>query len=174
MEYLGTIGLLSVTGIISNIMTGSDKISKLMALYSLGSEETDEVNKVISELDIQNKIQGLKIFLEEVKINDKSPQSLIHSLDQILQSINEIQNELSDIEYRRKYNLNKWFYIPPYKFTNSLNRLRNHMNKLANRERLLYTSISIRSFLMNNGEKTTIPTVEDIEVKKGLKLFNKK
>lgn len=173
MEYLGTIGLLSVTGLISNIVDGSNKISKLLSMYSSSQEEI-EVNKAISELDITSKIEGLKIFLNDIKINESSPKSLIHCLEQILLSMNEIENELSDIEYRIKYNSNKWFYVPPYKFSNCLYRMRNHMTKLSNRERMLYSTISIRSFLLNNGEKTTVIDQSDIEIKKGLKLLNKK
>lgn len=172
MEYLGPLGFITLTTIISNISTSSSNLTKLIGLVNTRKEDED-VEIILHELDIQSILKSIEMFINDVKIDESSPKSLIHCMEQILESINKIEEEINKIKYRIEFNKNKWFYQPPYRFMNCINRLRTNINQLESRKRMLFSTISIRSALLKN-ELTTIPSESDIEIKKGLKLFNKK
>lgn len=83
-------------------------------------DEEKEIDKMcLSELiksceRIQNEIAEDRLLFESITDD---------ILIEFNKTINKAKLEIADIEYRKKYNENKWFFMRPYYFNNAYNRI---------------------------------------------------
>lgn len=145
---LGAFGVNITMGLVSGVTSAANGVYTLIGnIYQSTSSGSYEIKKLIRESDLENKVKAIQLLLNELTIDDNTPQTLIFCLQTIKDSIKDITEELERIHYRITYNNNLWFSIPVrrFKFDNCKDRLLAHLKNLDSRYNILISIISIES-----------------------------
>lgn len=138
----------AVTSLANGVYTLSDRIIK-----STDSGVAD-IKRLIEGEDLKNRIRIMGMFVREIEIDDKTPQTIIMAIEDINGAIKEIERELKQIQYRIDYNDGLYFSAGGtryYKFNNSYKRLDAKIKTLNRRYETLRTLFGMRC-LMNRGK----------------------
>jgi hypothetical protein len=156
---LGNLDLLAKT--VSNIAILTTNIS----LASKSSPEITNINDFLYEIDLRETVEVIKLKIEELNYSDKSPKSISHCIELILDILSKIDEELGSIDMKTKYNnsLYSSWVLPSwrqYEFSKHKQTLQIYKKKLDNRMKLLKFTITTKNNLVDT---ETIKSVEENE-----------
>jgi len=149
MEYLivKTIGIdftIKCLGILS---------TSVKSIYNLASNlkatENMEIKKIIKELDIDNDVILIDSLLQEINIEKIHSKTIGLSLNNIKETILEIEKTFDEINKRETYNNSLWYGkgMRSYKFDDLIESLKILKVSLNNRKRNLFELIKIKNYI---------------------------
>src|SRR5579872_5034491 len=150
---LGALGAHLTLGLISGVTSAANGVYTLSStILQSTASGAEEVKQIIRETDLEVKIKTTQLLLCELKITDKSPNTVNYCIQAIRDAIKEIADELDAIHYRMQYNSNLWFgsTIRSYKFHNSRARLHAKLKNLESRNRSLIDVMSLQCMMYKN------------------------
>ena len=158
MNFLiGIIGANFTFGLLSGLTT---TLTSAYSLTSIIANTTangiDDIKKTIIDNDIENKLKIIQHLLQEIKINQKTPNTMIECINSIKDVIKELVDELQKINYRMNYNNRVWLpSMRAYSFKNSNTRLLQHIKKLDSRYIMLLEILRIENMMYKNSDIVT-------------------
>jgi len=152
---LGVISANVLINIISGITTTINGIYTIKDVINttttIGSKEVEQIMK---EIDIDVKLKIIQMFLNELKITDDTPNTILYCIQEIKKIINNIEKELNVIRERLHYNSKLWVgtSIRSYKFHNCKKRLELYFRNLDQRNQLLISILSVEKKIIKNND----------------------
>ncbi len=151
MNYVIAIAGMEITlGLISGVTSTTNGVYSLVD--RLSHSEAEDVKHFIKESDMEMTIRVVQCIISEIQIDKYSPVTLNLCIKSIYQSIKDIEAELEKVHYRLQYNDNLWYgkSVRGYGFQNCCKRLKEHLNSLENRKRLLLETLAVKDSLFRN------------------------
>lgn len=147
---LGQLGLSATLGLISGVTGTTQNIYALIGRMT--QSNMCDINKIIQETDLEMTIRVLECLVSEIKLDEKSPVTINICLKGIHSAVKDIEGELEKIKYRLEYNKNIWVLssFRSFKFQNCSSRLKNYLNIIENRKKLLFEVLTVQNCLVRN------------------------
>lgn len=161
MNFLiGIIGANFTFGLLSGLTTALNSAYSLTTVIATRtSNGADDIKNTIKDSDIENKLKIIQHLLQEIKINQKTPNTMIECINSINDVIKELTDELQKINYRMNYNDRVWLpSVRAYSFKNSNMRLLQHIKKLDSRYLMLLEILRIENMMYKNSDINIIIT----------------
>lgn len=169
MEYL--ISGLTITAAMGTVSAATSLANGIYTLSDRIIKSTDsgvaDIKRLIESEDLKNRINIMDIFVKEIEIEEKTPQTIVLATQSINDAIKDIERELKQIQYRIDYNDNLYFSVGGtrcFKFNNSYKRLDAKIKTLNNRYETLCTLFGMRTLMnrkriiVKNGQNNLIDT----------------
>lgn len=150
---IGAIGANLTLGLISGVTSAANGVYTLSStILQSTASGAEEVKQIIRETDLEVKIKTTQLMLCELKINEKSPNTVRYCVQAIRDAIKEIADELDQIHYRMQYNSNLWVgsSVRAFKFHNNKSRLHAKLKNLESRTHALTSVMSLQSLMYKN------------------------
>jgi len=150
---IGAIGANFTLGLISGVTSAANGVYTLSStiLHSTSSG-AEEIKQIIRETDLEVKIKTTQLLLCELKISDKSPNTVKYCVHAIHDAIREIADELDQVYYRMQYNSNLWVgsTVRAFKFHNNKSRLHAKLKNLESRTQTLTSIMNLQPLMYKN------------------------
>jgi hypothetical protein len=150
---IGAIGANFTLGLISGVTSAANGVYTLSStiLHST-SNGAEEIKQIIRETDLEVKIKTTQLLLCELKISDKSPNTVKYCVHAIHDAIREIADELDQVYYRMQYNSNLWVgsTVRSFKFHNNKSRLHAKLKNLESRTQTLTSIMNLQPLMYKN------------------------
>lgn len=150
---IGAIGANLTLGLISGVTSAANGVYTLSStILQSTSSGVEEVKQIIRETDLEVKIKTTQLMLCELKVNEKSPNTVKYCIQAIRDAIKEIAEELDQIHYRMQYNSNLWIgsSVRAFKFHNNKGRLHAKLKNLESRTHALASVMNLQSMMYKN------------------------
>jgi hypothetical protein len=149
-----TFGLISaITSTTNSVYTLANNVTKS------SSKSIDQIKLLIMKRDLTHKMNLIKTQLNEIKITDKSSETLLLSIEGLNEALIDIDEELKTIHYRINYNKSIVFakFARSYKFDNCFIRLESKINVMESRYECLNKILLITTKLSKKTNKEENP-----------------
>jgi hypothetical protein len=135
-----TLSLIStITSTTNSVYTLSKNVSNTKV------KGPEQINLLIEKRDLAVNLDLIKTQLQEIKVDDKTPKTLIKIMKYLSNVIDNIDDELKKINYRIEYN-NKLYFanmFREYKFDNCYKRLETNIDILEMRYQKLLNILNV-------------------------------
>lgn len=155
VEYLIT--SLRFSALMGSVSMATTFVNGVYALSDRIVRSTDsgvvDIKRVIESSDLKSRIKIMDLFIQDIKIDDSTPKSIIEAINSIKDAVKEIEKELKQIQYRIEYNDTLYFGAGGarlYKFGNSYERLNTKILTLNNRYCTLKSLFQMRHILTSS------------------------
>lgn len=149
-----TFGLITaITSTTNSVYTLANNVTKS------SSKSADQIKELILKKDLTHTMDLIKTQLFEIKVSEKSPQTLLKSIKGLHEAISEIEEELKTINYRIEYNKSIMFgkFMRSFKFDNSYLRLNSKIEIMESRYDKINKILSIVTKLQKKEIKEENP-----------------
>lgn len=149
-----TFGLITaITSTTNSVYTLANNVTKS------SSKSADQIKELILKKDLTHTMDLIKTQLFEIKVSEKSPQTLLKSIKGLHGAISEIEEELKTINYRIEYNKSIMFgkFMRSFKFDNCYLRLNSKIEIMESRYDKINKILSIVTKLQKKEIKEENP-----------------
>ena len=161
MKYIiGAIYTNLTIGLLSGVSTAVNGIYTLGSnIMQYSSNRSVDIVSIITETDVEVKILAAQFLVQELSIDDNTPNTIRFCIQSIREAIDNVVAELKTIRFRIEYNENLWVGTPvrSYSFLGSKNRLHAKLKNLDMRCTMLERMVKIAENLTKDNRLNEVP-----------------
>jgi hypothetical protein len=154
MEYIAGVTIIKSIGLDLTIKCITGLTSSAQGIYNLltnikTSSYSEDISKVLKELDMENDILILESLLKEINIEKHHTKTLALCLESLRECVVSIEKILIEINTRIIYNKSLWIgtSVRSYTFDDIIESLKIFNSNLNNRKKTLFEVIKINQYL---------------------------
>lgn len=148
-EFVGRVGFSVAVNLATALTSSAKSISSLLGIINNDKTQTDLI-RLLEETDVETTISVLDTMVGEIRIDEKTPNTIIMCLKKVHSILQKIEAELKGIHDKVKWNKSLYLLksLRSYTFKSNIARINTLLGVLEGRRKLLFDALNIQPHLV--------------------------